>query len=211
MSDIVLPVEIRERTGTGGARETRRGGQVPGVIYGGARGSVAIALPVNEVTKTLSKGQLLASVINIEHQGERQQVLVRDIQFDPVSDTPIHIDLYRVDDDQIISVEVSVRFTNEADSPGLKRGGVLNVVRHTVELDCPAARIPAEIVVDLAGVAIGDSVHVSAVDLPDGVTPTIKDRDFTIATVVGSRASVEADGADGEGGEAGEGEGETEA
>lgn len=199
MSDVVLPVEIRERTGSGGARAARRDGFVPGVIYGGKRGPVAIALPGNMVRNSLGKGQLLSQVIDIEHKGERQQVLVRDIQFDPVSDAPLHIDLFRVDDDQIISVEVSVRFTNEADSPGLKRGGVLNVVRHQVELDCPAAKIPDELVVDLSGVAIGDSIHISAIALPDGVTPTIKDRDFTIATVVGSRASVEADEADGAG------------
>lgn len=203
MSEIVLPVEIRERTGSGGARATRREGLIPGVIYGGTLDPVSIAVPMNVVKKNLGKGTLLSNVINIDHKGERQQVLVRDIQFDPVSDTPLHIDLYRVDDDQIISVEVTVRFMNDAESPGLKRGGVLNVVRHQVELDSPAGRIPEEVIVDLTGVEIGDSIHISSVQLPEGVTPTIKDRDFTIATVVGSRASVEADAADDD--EAGEG------
>ncbi len=207
MSEIVLPVEVRERTGTGGARATRRQDMIPGVIYGGPRGSIAIAIPFNEVKKNLGKGQLLSHMINIEHKGERQQVIVRDIQFHPVTDVPIHMDLYRVEKDQIISVEVHVSFVNETASPGLKRGGVLNVVRHQVELDCPADKIPDEIVIDLTGAEIGDTFHISSVQLPDGVAPTITDRDFTIATIAGSRVSTESDDTDaGEGEEASGGE-----
>ncbi len=199
MADVVLPVEVRERTGTGGARETRRAGQVPGVLYGGALEPVAISAPLNEVVKGLNRGGLLSKVIEIDHKGEKQSVIVRDIQFDPVSDTPIHMDFYRVEEDQEIAVEVSVRFANDEASPGLKRGGVLNVVRHQVELLCPANAIPDELVVDLAGREIGDTIHISAVTLPEGVRPTIADRDFTIATIQGSRAATEAAQDDGEG------------
>ncbi len=201
MAEVVLPVEVRERTGSGGARETRRAGRVPGVLYGGTLEPVAVSTPLNEVVKGLNRGGLLSQVIEIDHKGEKQAVIVRDIQFDPVSDTPIHMDFYRVEADQEIAMEVTVRFTNEDASPGLKRGGVLNVVRHQVELFCPANAIPDELVVDLTGREIGDTIHISAVTLPQGVRPTIADRDFTIATIQGSRAATEAakDDGDGEG------------
>jgi len=208
MSDIVLSVEVRERTGTGGARETRRNGFVPGVLYGGDKGPVSIALKNNEVQKAINSGQFLASMITIEHKGEQQTVLTRDVQFHPVRDEPVHIDFQRVDEDTVITVEVGVRFINDEKSPGLKRGGILNVVRHAVEVNTPAGKIPDEIVVDLEGYEIGDSVHISAVTLPEGVTPAITDRDFTIATLQGSRASREAEDGDAEGGEEAEGEGE---
>jgi len=208
MSDIVLSVEVRERTGTGGARETRRNGFVPGVLYGGDKGPVSIAMKNNEVQKAINSGQFLASMITIEHKGEQQTVLTRDVQFHPVRDEPVHIDFQRVDEDTVITVEVGVRFINDEKSPGLKRGGILNVVRHAVEVNTPAGKIPDEIVVDLEGYEIGDSVHISAVTLPEGVTPAITDRDFTIATLQGSRASREAEDGDAEGGEEAEGEGE---
>lgn len=198
MSDTVLSVDVREQTGTGSARATRREGLVPGVIYGGDRGSVAISLKLNELKKALNKGGFRSHMIKITHKGEVQPVIVRDIQFDPVSSTPVHLDLYRVEEDQIISVEVPVQFVNEEKSPGLKRGGALNVVRHSVEIDCPAGAIPEHVVVDLAGLDIGDSVHISAVALGDRVTPTVKDRDFTIATIAGAGGSDETEAAEDE-------------
>jgi large subunit ribosomal protein L25 len=186
MSTIVLSVEKRESTGTGPARAVRREGLVPGVLYGGSLGPVSISLQLNELKKAINRGGLRSHMIQIDNKGETQSVLVRDIQFDPISDVPVHLDLYRVEMDQIISVEVPVHFLNEAASPGLKRGGTLNIVRHAVELDCPAGAIPEEITVDLTGLDIGDSVHISSVSLPANVTPTITDRDFTIATIAGA-------------------------
>ncbi|MGF1461907.1 MAG: 50S ribosomal protein L25/general stress protein Ctc [Maricaulaceae bacterium] len=198
MADVVLSVDLRERTGTGGARETRRNGDVPGVIYGGPLGPVAISFRLNEVKKALNTGRLLSHVIEIDHKGTRQQAIARDIQFHPVTDTPLHIDLYRVESDQVITVEVAVRFLNEEASPGLKRGGVLNIVRHAVELNCPAGRIPAGIDIDLTGYDIGDTIHASAMSLPEGVSPAITDRDFTIATLQGSRAVIDPASPEGE-------------
>ncbi len=206
MADLVLPVDVRDRTGTGGARAVRREGKVPGILYGGPKQPVPVAVPLNELIKGLNTGALLSSVIEIDHKGEKQAVIVRDIQFDPVSTQPVHFDLFRVEAGQQIAMEVNVRFINEEASPGLKRGGVLNIVRHQVELMCPANAVPEEIVVDLTGREIGDTIHISAVTLPEGVTPTIADRDFTIATVQGSRAATEAAAEGGEG-EASEGEG----
>jgi large subunit ribosomal protein L25 len=209
MSDIVLSVEVRERAGTGAARETRRQGFVPGVLYGGPRGPVSIAVKSNELQKAINSGKFIANMIEIEHKGERQPVIAREIQFDPVTDFPMHFDLYRVEEDSIISVEVPVHFINEEKSPGLKRGGVLNIVRHQVEVDCPAGAIPSEITVDLTGYDIGDSIHISSVTLADNVKPTITDRDFTIATMQGSRAVIE-ESADEEDGAEAAGEAEAE-
>lgn len=190
MADIVFSVDVRERTGTGGARQTRREGQIPGILYGGDLGNVPISLRQNQVLKALNAGNFIAQTVTIEHKGEKQLVLTRDIQYHPVSDRPVHVDLYRVDADQVIEVEVAVRFVNEEESPGLKRGGVLNVVRHELALLCPAGNIPEAIEIDLTGYEIGDSAHISSVTLPKGVSSAITDRDFTIVTVVGSRAAV---------------------
>ncbi|MCP2669329.1 50S ribosomal protein L25/general stress protein Ctc [Maricaulaceae bacterium EIL42A08] len=201
MSDIVLNVEVRERTGKGGARQARRDGLVPGVLYGGKLDPVAISLKHNELLKAINSGKFLANMIEIEHDGKKQSVFTRDVQFDPVMDFPVHVDFQRVDEDSSLNVEVSVNFMNEEKAPGIKRGGVLNVVRHTVEVICPAGSIPESIDVDISGMDIGDSVHISSVTLPDGVTPAITDRDFTIATMQGSRAVIEAEGEEAEGGE----------
>lgn len=191
MSDIVLSVEVRERTGKGGAREARRGGLVPGVLYGGDRGPVAITLKNNELIKAINSGKFMSNMISISHKGELQTVLTRDVQFDPVRDFPLHVDFQRVDAASIISVEVPVRFINDEAAPGIKRGGVVNVVRHTIEVYCPAGQIPEAIEIDIAHMNIGDSLHISEITLPEGVKPTITDRDFTIATMQGSRAVIE--------------------
>ena len=185
MAGIVLTIERREHTGTGGARATREKGLLPGVLYGGPRGAVPIELKLAEVQKALRAGKFLSHMIEIDHKGERQPVIPREIQFHPVSDTPIHVDLYRVEENSVITVDVPVHFTNHEASPGLKRGGALNIVRHTINLRVPAAKIPEELVVDLSGLNIGDVVHISAVKLPEGARPTITGRDFTVATITG--------------------------
>lgn len=191
MSDIVLSVDVRERTGKGGAREARRQGFVPGVLYGGDQNPVSISLKHNELIKAINSGKFLANMITIDHKGEKQTVFTRDVQFDPVKDLPLHVDFQRVSAKDIITVEVSVHFINDEDAPGIKRGGVLNIVRHAIEVNCPAGSIPESIEVDISGMDIGDSVHISSVTLPKGVEPTITDRDFTIATMQGSRAVIE--------------------
>ncbi|MFP4517903.1 MAG: 50S ribosomal protein L25/general stress protein Ctc [Oceanicaulis sp.] len=196
MSDIVLSVEVRDRTGKGGARQARRDGFVPGTLYGGDQDPVSIALKNNELIKAINSGKLLANMITIDHKGETQTVFARDVQFDPVKDLPLHVDFQRVSAKDIIAVEVSVNFVGEEDAEGIKRGGVLNVVRHAIEVNCPAGQIPEAIVVDVSGLDIGDSVHISDVSLPENVEPTITDRDFTIATMQGSRALVEEEAED---------------
>jgi len=206
MSDIVLSVDVRENTGTGPARAARRDGFVPGVLYGGKLGAVAIAVSEKDLNKAINTGKFLSHMVTLKHKGDKQSVIPKDVQFDPVSDKPLHVDLFRVDEDTVIDVEVTVHFINEEKAPGLKRGGVLNVVRHSVELSCPAGSIPEEIVVDLDGYEIGDAVHISSITLPEGVTPTITDRDFTIATVQGARVMVEEEEGDEDEAEAAEGE-----
>lgn len=190
-SNIVLNVDVREGTGKGAARAARREDLVPGILYGGDQDPVSINLRGNQIRKALLTGQFISHMMELEHEGKRQKVIARDIQFHPVSDAPMHVDLFRVNEKTRIDVEVSVNFVNEEASPGLKRGGVLNVVRHVVELNCPAGAIPESIEADLTGLDIGDSIHISAIPLPKGVESTISDRDFTIATLQGSRAVLE--------------------
>ncbi|PHR62015.1 MAG: 50S ribosomal protein L25/general stress protein Ctc [Robiginitomaculum sp.] len=190
MADICLKVEIRENTGTGNARAGRRDGRVPGILYGGDLDNVAISLSANDVHNAIMSGGFINNTITIDHKGDKQLVITRDIQFHPVNDRALHVDLYRVDKDQIIEVDVSVLFINHEEAPGLKKGGALNVVRHDIALMSPAGKIPSSIEIDLTGFDIGDSVHISEVKLPDGVTSAITDRDFTIATITGSRAAV---------------------
>lgn len=191
MAGIVLNVEKRERTGTGGARSTRNAGLIPGVLYGGPRGSIPIEIKAVDVKMALRSGKFLSHMVELDHQGERQPVIPRAVQFHPVTDEPIHVDLYRVEENSEIAIDVVVHFKNHEASPGLKRGGVLNIVRHTIRLKVPANRIPEEIVVDLTGADIGDSIHISSVQLPDGARPVIRDRDFTIATIAGRKADTE--------------------
>jgi large subunit ribosomal protein L25 len=189
MADIVLNVEVRENTGTGGARAARRAGKVPGVLYGGPLGPVPIAVELNAFRKALFTGKLLGHLVTLSHGGENQTVIAKDVQFHPVSELPLHFDLFRVGEHQLVKINVPVHFMHHDTSPGLKRGGALNVARHEVELWAPADEIPEELVVDLAGLEIGDSVRVSQVPMPKGVKPVI-DRDFVLATVTGSSASA---------------------
>ena len=198
---VVLDVTVRENTGTGNAREARRNGLVPGVIYGGDENAVAVAVKQNEMLKAINSGNFIANMIELSHEGKKQKVLTKDIQFHPVTDMPLHVDFYRVTAKSIIEVEVAVNLMGEDDSPGSKQGGVLNVVRHAIEVKCPAGEIPDSIDVDVSGMDIGDSVHISDVTLPANVKPSIDDRDFTICTMQMSRAAVDAESADDEDGE----------
>ena len=200
---IVLDVNVRENTGTGGSRAARRDGFVPGVIYGGDEAPVAVSVKYNEVLKAINSGQFLSNMIEISHDGKSQKVLTKDVQFHPVTDMPVHVDFYRVTAKSIIEVEVSVNFVGEDVAPGLKEGGTLNVVRYAIEVKCPAGSIPDSIEVDVSAMEIGEAIHISEVTLPAGVKPSITDRDFTIATIVASRAAIEEDtDAEGEGTEA---------
>ena len=191
--EIVFNVDVRERIGKGGAREARRQGYVPGVLYGGGEDPVAINLKQNEVVKAINTGQFLSSTATLIHDGKKQLVIPQAIQMHPVSDQPQHVDLFRVKKNQIITVEVAVNFLNEEASPGLKKGGALNVVRHAVELNVRADSIPDALDADLTGLDIGDNVKISNIALPDGAEPTITDRDFTIASIVGRGISADTD------------------
>jgi len=184
----VLKAQAREGVGRGAARELRRQGLVPAVIYGDKKSPVTIALPYKDVHKAIYAGGFKSNVLDLDVDGTKHRVIPRDYQLDPVKDFPIHVDFLRVGKGTKLNVHVSVNFINEEASPGLKRGGTLNVVRHTVEVSAPASDIPEEITVDMTGYDIGDSVHISAVTLPKGVTPVIADRDFTIATIVAPSA-----------------------
>ncbi len=203
---IELDVEVRERIGKGGAREARRNKLVPGVLYGGDRGPVAISLKRNQVLKAIESGSFLASTVTINHKGDRQLVIPQDVQFHPVTDQPMHIDLYRVEANQKIKVEVPVHFVGEGVSPGLKKGGALNVVRHTVELLVEAGNIPDALEADVSALEIGDNVKISSIALPAGAEPTITDRDFTIATIAGRIAATAKTTEDGEAEEDADGE-----
>ena len=188
---VVLKADTRERAGKGAARATRRAGRVPAVIYGQKKDPVMISLEPIELMKQLRQPGFFGRVFQIEVGGKKEKCLARDLQLHPVSDAPLHVDFMRFGADTTVNVEVEVVFQNEDASPGLKAGGVLNVVRHAVELICPADSIPPQIVIDLTGMDFNDSVHISAVALPDGVTPSITDRDFTIATIGASTAAMD--------------------
>ncbi len=184
MSEISkLSAEPRERAGKGAARAARRAGRVPGVIYGAKKDPVLITLDPQDLRREIGGGGFFGTLFDVEVGGGNERVLPRDLQLHPVTDRPLHVDFLRVSRDTRIDVMVPVVFLNEEESPGLKRGGVLNVVRYEVELSCQADAIPPQIEIDLTGRDIGDSAHISEVTLPEGVRPTITDRDFTIATI----------------------------
>ena len=193
MADIVLNVEVRDMVGTGAARAARREGKVPGVLYGGPQGPVAIAVPQNEFRKALYSGKLMGHLVTLKHGGKPQSVIAKDIQFHPVSDEPMHFDLYRVDEHQLITIAVPVHFKNEDLSPGLKNGGALNIALHEVQLDVPADSIPEELVVDLTGLDMGAVIHASDLRLPKGAAVSKHDADLTVASIaVSSAAKAEA-------------------
>src|SRR5690606_1873665 len=178
-----LAAETRERVGKGSARAIRRNGQIPAVIYGEKQPPMPIVLGYKEVHRRIHAGGFMTTIATIDVDGQKIQVLPKDYQLDPVRDFPLHVDFLRVGKDTVVTVDIPVHFLNEEKSPGIKRGGVLNIVRHEIEATVPATAIPDFIEVDLAGTDLGDSIHISAVKRPEGVKPTITDRDFTIATI----------------------------
>lgn len=186
--EIVLNVDVREGTGRGNARETRRQGRVPAVLYGGEKAPVAISIDKKTVNAALKSGKFISHTVTLEHKGERQLVFAQDIQFHPVTDEPTHLDLYRVEPGQIIRVAVPVHVTGQGVSPGVKRGGAMNIVRHEVWLYAPADAIPEHLEADVSAMEIGDALKISGIKLPEGVRPTIEGRDFTVITIAGRKA-----------------------
>ena len=182
-SSYELKAEARERVGKGSARELRRNGMIPAVIYGDKQAPIAIALSTNEVTKRIHAGGFMTTIAEIEVDGQTIRALPKDYQLDPVRDFTMHVDFLRVSADSLVVVAVPVHFINEEKS-AIKTGAVLNVVRHEVELEVPATDIPEFITVDLSGAKVGDSIHISHVKLPKNASPVISDRDFTLATIV---------------------------
>jgi large subunit ribosomal protein L25 len=189
MSDaLTLPAELRERAGKGASRELRRDGRVPAVIYGGNEEPTPIHVEERALQRQLGTGHFMNSIVMVEVGGKAVRTIPKDVALHPVSDRPLHVDFFRLAKDAKIQVAVPVVFSNEEESPGLKKGGVLNVVRHDLELVCESDKIPDEIVLDVTGLDIGDSIHISHVTLPEGSTSAITDRDFTIATIVAPSA-----------------------
>src|SRR5687768_8570864 len=191
---LTLPAETRNRAGKGASRALRRDGRVPAVIYGNKQEPLSVHVEEKLLTKMLSSGHFMNSVVMVEVDGKANRTLPKAIDFHPVSSRPIHVDFLRIGEHSKVHVNVPVRFDNEEASPGIKRGGVLNVVRHDLELVCDAAEIPEEIHIDLTGLDIGDSIHISNVQLPKGAESGITDRDFTIATLVAPSAMKSEEG-----------------
>ena len=219
MSDqLTLPAEARDRAGKGASRALRRDGRVPAVVYGEKKEPLSIHVEEKLLNKMLSTGHFMNSVIMIDFQGKPHRTLPKAVDFHPVTSRPIHVDFLRIGEHTKVHVAIPMRFDNEEASPGLKRGGVLNVVVHELEIVCDAASIPSEIHISLDGLEIGDSIHIGQVKLPDGVVPSNTEEDFTVATIVAPSAmkaeedeaaaaegEVPVVGEDGEQGEASEG------
>ena len=192
MSDEAMIEALpREPRGKGGARALRREGRMPAIVYGGGGDPLSVSLDYNVLERELGRRGFFARLYDLKVNGDVIRVLPRDVQVDPVSDAPIHIDFIRYVAGATLAVMVEVRFEGQEESEGLKRGGVLNIVRHEIELLCPLEAIPEFLVADVSGSEIGDSIHISQIDLPEGVTPTITDRDFTVATIAAPTIIVE--------------------
>ena len=201
MAEIVLNVEVRERAGSGASRAVRREGKVPGVLYGGKQGPVAIAVKQGEFRKALFTGKLLGHLVTLRYGKETQPVIAKDVQFHPVTDEPTHFDLYRVDAHQQIRIAVPVHFRNQEASPGIKRGGTLNINLHELEVMVPADRIPEELVVDLTGLDIGDAVRAADIVLPAGAELELHVREATVASIATSSAMQSEEAGESEAGE----------
>ena len=193
MADIILNVQVREQVGTGAARAARNAGLVPGILYGADKAPVPIAVVASEFRKALHTGKLLGHLVTLKHGDERQSVIAKDVQFDPIMDEPVHFDLFRVDAHAPIRIAVPVHFHNQDASPGLKRGGVLNIDHHEVDLMAPADAIPEEIVVDLTGLDVGDTVRAADLVLPQGVEVHTHHKDAIVASIGASKTAVESD------------------
>jgi len=209
-----VPASPRDGVGKGSARQARRDGQVPAVIYGNKEEPILLTLERRVLIKELYNPQFFIQLVDVEIAGAKHRVLPRDVQFHPVSDTPMHVDFLRFDPKRKIAANVPVVFEGEEECPGLKSGGVLNIVRYEVEVLCTADNIPPELILQLAGLDVGDSMHASAVTLPEGVEFVITDRDFTIATIAAPTIAIEPieaeseEGAEGEGADGAEADGE---
>jgi large subunit ribosomal protein L25 len=188
---LELKAWARPRSGKGGARSVRREGRIPGILYGGGEDPVTLAVDDKAIKLQLLTGHFQSTIFTLDVEGKKTRVIPRGVQLDPVRDFPIHVDFMRVGKDALVTVAVPVHFLNEGASPGIKRGGILNIVRHEIEVRCPVDAIPNHFDVDLTGLEIGDSVHISAVKLPEGVKTTITERNFTVATIVGRQAEEE--------------------
>ena len=191
---LTLPAEQRERAGKGASRALRRDGRVPAVIYGDKKTPMSVHVDEKSLAKMLSTGHFMNTIVMIASGGKSHRTLPKDVQFHPVSSRPIHVDFLRIGEHSTVTVAIPVRFDNEEASPGLKRGGVLNIVQHEIELICDAAEIPDELHVDLTGLDIGDSIHISNIKLPKGAKAAIDDRDFTVATLVAPSAMKSEEG-----------------
>jgi len=192
---VELKAWARGSSGKGGARAVRREGRVPGTLYGDKQDPETISVEYHAINYQLHTGHFQSTIYVLDIEGKKTRVIPRAVQLDPIRDFPIHVDFLRLGKDALVTVEVPVRFLNEAASPGLKRGGVLNIVRHEIQVRCPSDAIPDHFEIDLTGLEIGDAVHISALKLPEGVKPTITERDFTVATIVGRAAEEPAPGA----------------
>jgi large subunit ribosomal protein L25 len=190
MAEIILNVDVRDGVGTGGARAARRAGMVPGILYGGDKAPVAISVNEKDFRKNLYTGKLLGHLVTLKYGDESQPVIARDVQFDPVSDRPLHFDLMRVDANQTIKIEIQVHFINEDQCAAFRQGGSLEVVRHSVEVKVPANHIPEDLIVDLSGHKLGDTIRWSDLKVASDVQPTITDRDFVIASIKTSSAAL---------------------
>lgn len=187
----VIDAVLREKVGKGSARAARRDGRVPAVIYGLGKTPVPVTVGFVEISKAVSTGRFANTLFDIKIGSDVERVIPRDLQRDVVRDFPVHVDFLRISRDTKLTVSVTVNFINEEECEGLKRGGVLNVVRHDVELSCPADSIPETLEADLTGLDIGDSIHISNIALPSDVELTITDRDFTVATIAAPTVSIE--------------------
>ena len=189
MAEIILNVDVREGVGTGGARAARRAGAVPGILYGGDKAPVPISVNEKDFKKSLYTGKLLGHLVTLKYGKETQPVIAKAVQFDPVSDRPLHFDLMRVDETAPVKIEIPVHFKNADEAPFNRQGGTLEIVRHSVEILVRADSIPEELAIDLAGREVGVTLRFSdIINLPEGATPTIADRDFVIATIKTSSA-----------------------
>jgi large subunit ribosomal protein L25 len=196
MADIVLNVELRDRVGGGGARATRRAGLVPGILYGAGRAPAPIAVKAGDLRKALHTGKLLGHLVTLQYGQEQQPVIAKAVQFHPVNDEPVHFDLFRVDAHASIRISVPVHFEHHDASPGLKRGGTLNVDLHEIEVMAPADAIPEEILVDLTGLDVGDTVRAADLALPERVQVHAHHRDSTVASIGATSAMTSAETAE---------------
>jgi large subunit ribosomal protein L25 len=183
-----LSAELRASAGKGAARATRRSGRVPGIIYGDNKEPVLISLEPRELSRALANRSFFATLVDVKVDGTVHRTLPREVQHHPATDAPLHVDFMRVGGNTQVTVTVPVVFVNPEMSPGIRRGGILNIVRHGIELSCPVERIPDHLVVELNGLEIGDSIHISRVIIPEDCQPTISERDFTIASIAASSA-----------------------